>query len=43
MRDEGQMFTGLIEATGAIHSVSAGGGDKQIVIDVGRVCAGARH
>jgi len=31
------MFTGLIEATGAIHSVGGGGGGKQIVIDVGRV------
>ena len=37
MRDEGQMFTGLIEAMGAIHSVSTGSGGKQIVIDLGRV------
>ena len=31
------MFTGLIEAMGAIHSLIGGGGAKQIVIDVGRV------
>ena len=37
MRDDGQMFTGLIEATGAIHSLSGGGGAKQIVINLGRV------
>ena len=37
MRDDGQMFTGLIEAMGAIHSVSTGGGGKQIVIDLRRV------
>jgi len=37
------MFTGLIEATGVLHSVSTGGGDKQIVIDVGRVWPDVRE